>query len=270
MSYNVSSTYTAANDLFNAPAQKAGVVTAAPIPGLGGRTAPSDAYVYAPDTATAQVYNREALSANSDVEYVAAVAGIYSVTIGGTVASAGTITITVGGASTTMNAASTTAAATAVAAAINAASTGAAAKYAATSSGAVVTMTEKTGNEGTGAPTATTSTTDVTVAVATTKAGVAGSVASTTLYSYGTASQRRWPTAVTDNISSILEAYATPQVPVYRAWQTFKLAIDGGTPYEFSVASFAEAEFYREAGTALGKFGISVTVAEATPAAGTP
>lgn len=270
MSYNVSITYTAANDLFNAPAQKAGVVTAAPIPGLGGRTAPSDAYIYAPDTATAQVYNREALSANSDVEYVAAVAGIYSVTIGGTVASAGTITITVGGASTTMNAVSTTAAATAVAAAINAASTGAAAKYAATSSGAVVTMTEKTGNEGTGAPTATTSTTDVTVAVATTKAGVAGSVASTTLYSYGTASQRRWPTAVTDNISSILEAYATPQVPVYRAWQTFKLAIDGGTPYEFSVASFAEAEFYREAGTALCKFGISVTVAEATPAAGTP
>ena len=144
MSYNVLITYTAANDLFNAPAQKAGVVTAAPIPGLGGRTAPSDAYIYAPDTATAQVY------------------------------------------------------------------------------------------------------------------------------SYGTASQRRWPTTVTDNISSILEAYATPQVPVYRAWQTFKLAIDGGTPYEFSVASFAEAEFYREAGTALGKFGISVTVAEATPAVDTP
>lgn len=271
MSYNVSITYTAANDLFNAPAQKAGVVTAAPIPGLGGRTAPSDAYIYAPDTATAQVYNREALSANSDVEYVVAVAGIYSVTIGGTVASGDTITV--GGAITTLDAtsaATTTAAATAVAAVINAASTGAAAKYAATSSGAVVTMTEKTGNEGTGAPTATTSTTDITVAVATTKAGVAGSVASTTLYSYGTASQRRWPTAVTDNISSILEAYATPQVPVYRAWQTFKLAIDGGTPYEFSVASFAEAEFYREAGTALGKFGISVTVAEATPAAGTP
>ena len=153
MSYNVSITYTAANDLFNAPAQKAGVVTAAPIPGLGGRTAPSDAYVYAPDTATAQVYNREALSANSDVEYVAAVAGIYSVTIGGTVASAGTITITVGGAITTLDAtsaATTTTAATAVAAVINAASTGAAAKYAATSSGAVVTMTEKTGNEGTG------------------------------------------------------------------------------------------------------------------------
>jgi hypothetical protein len=171
MSYNVSITYTAANDLFNAPAQKAGVVTAAPIPGLGGRTAPSDAYIYAPDTATAQVFNRENLA---DID----------------------------------------------------------------ATGAIV--------EGTSA------------------------APGTSAQTYLTSGQRRWPKAVTDSIRSILKAYATPQVPVYRAWQTFKLAIDGGTPHEFSVASFAEAEFYREAGKALGKFGISVTVAEATPAVGTP
>jgi hypothetical protein len=260
MAINVVISYTPANDIFNAPAQEMGVISAAPIRPLRGIGAASDAYIYAPAGSTAPVYNREALSTDSDVEYVAAVAGIYTVTIGGTVASGDTITV--GGAVTTLDAtsgATTTAAATAVAAVINAASTGAAAKYAATSSGAVVTMTEKTGDEGTGAPTATTSTTDITVAVATTKAGVAGSVASTTLYSYGTASQRRWPTTVTDNIKSIIEAYKTPQVPVYRAWQSFKLAIDGSTPYTFEAASAAEADFYVNAGKALVNYGITVT-----------
>ena len=72
-----------------------------------------------------------------------------------------------------------------------------------------------------------------------------------------TSAQLRWPTSVTNAITAILEAYKTPQVPVYRAWQTIKLAIEGGST-EFSVATFAESEFYVEAGKALAKFGITV------------
>ena len=73
-----------------------------------------------------------------------------------------------------------------------------------------------------------------------------------------TSAQLRWPKSVTNAITSILEAYKTPQVPVYRAWQTIKLAIEGGSN-TFSVASFAESEFYVEAGKALNKFGITIT-----------
>ena len=65
-----------------------------------------------------------------------------------------------------------------------------------------------------------------------------------------TSSQLRWPKSVTNSIINILEAYRTPQIPVYRAWQTFKLATD----------SSAEAYFYGEAGKALENYGFKVTV----------
>lgn len=76
---------------------------------------------------------------------------------------------------------------------------------------------------------------------------------------YLTSSQKRWPKAVTDAIYKIIEAYATPQVPVYRAWQTFKLAIAGGS-ISFETANYAEADFYKDAGKALTLYGIAVTV----------
>lgn len=75
-------------------------------------------------------------------------------------------------------------------------------------------------------------------------------------------SQKRWPKSTAKGLFQILEAYATPQVPAYRAWQTFKLAITSGS-YEFAAETFAEAEFYREAGTALKNYGITVAVASA-------
>lgn len=77
-----------------------------------------------------------------------------------------------------------------------------------------------------------------------------------------TGSQKRWPKSTANGLFGILEAYATPQTPVYRAWQTFKLAITSGS-YEFEAATFAEAEFYREAGLALANYGITVAVAAA-------
>lgn len=72
-----------------------------------------------------------------------------------------------------------------------------------------------------------------------------------------TSAQRRWPKSETNSMFSIITAYATPQVPVYRAWQTFKLAINSGS-YEFTVDTFAESEFYKEAGLALKNYGIEV------------
>ena len=84
----------------------------------------------------------------------------------------------------------------------------------------------------------------------------------TTSDSYLTSSQLRWPKSVTNSIINILEAYRTPQIPVYRAWQTFKFAIEGGQPFEFAVETAAEAQFYVEAGKALAKYGFKV---EATP-----
>lgn len=83
---------------------------------------------------------------------------------------------------------------------------------------------------------------------------------------YNTSGQRRWPRG-TNSIIAILEAYATPQVPVYRAWQTFKLAIEGGST-TFTVDTFAESEFYREAGKALNNYGITVTVEAITDESG--
>lgn len=74
-----------------------------------------------------------------------------------------------------------------------------------------------------------------------------------------TSAQKRWPKSVTNSIINILEAYRTPQIPVYRAWQTFKLAIAGGT-MQFATDSSAEAYFYGEAGKALENYGFKVTV----------
>ena len=79
--------------------------------------------------------------------------------------------------------------------------------------------------------------------------------------SYLTSSQLRWPKSVTNSIINILEAYRTPQIPVFRAWQTFKLAIAGGS-MQFVTDSAAEAQFYVEAGKALANYGFAVT---ATP-----
>jgi len=75
-----------------------------------------------------------------------------------------------------------------------------------------------------------------------------------------TSSQLRWPKSITNSIINILEAYRTPQVPVYRAWQTIKLAIAGGTT-TFAVDTFEAAQFYVDAGKALAKYGITITAA---------
>lgn len=110
-----------------------------------------------------------------------AVTGVYTVTIGGTVASGDKITVA--GVETTLDStsdASATAAATAVAAAFSSNTT-----YTATSSAGVVTLTEKSGKEGSGTPTASIVSTSGTVTVATTTAGVA---ASDTIYDVLTSS----------------------------------------------------------------------------------
>lgn len=107
------------------------------------------------------------------VDATTAVAGVYKVTIGGTVASGDVITVA--GVETTLDGtsgASVTAAATAVKNAFSGNAT-----YTATSSAGVVTLTEKSGKEGSGTPTATITTTAGTVAVTTTTAGVATAVA---------------------------------------------------------------------------------------------
>lgn len=87
-----------------------------------------------------------------------------------------------------------------------------------------------------------------------------------TTLGYNTSGQRRWPKG-SNSIIAILEAYATPQVPVYRAWQTFKLAIEGGSTV-FTVETFAESEFYREAGKALNNYGITVVTEPVTEGEG--
>ena len=78
-----------------------------------------------------------------------------------------------------------------------------------------------------------------------------------------TSSQLRWPKSVTNSMINILEAYRTPQIPVYRAWQSFKMAIEGGT-YKFDVDTFAQSQFYAETGKALTDFGFTVASAEKT------
>ena len=76
--------------------------------------------------------------------------------------------------------------------------------------------------------------------------------------SFLTSSQLRWPKSVTNSIINILEAYRTPQVPVFRAWQTFKFAITGGQPFTFAVETAEAASFYVEAGKALANYGFEV------------
>lgn len=96
-----------------------------------------------------------------------AVAGVYTVTLDGTWADDDTITIA--GTTTTLDsssAASVTAAAAAVATAMAADTT-----YTVTSAAGVVTLTEKSGKEGTGVPAVSKSSTSGTTAVATTTAG---------------------------------------------------------------------------------------------------
>lgn len=95
-----------------------------------------------------------------------------------------------------------------------------------------------------------------------TAAGVAANnEAPDTYATYLTGSQKRWPKQVTDNILSIIEAYATPHIPVYRAWQTIKLAVEGGSKTIIADTT-AQAEFYREACKALTQYGISVDIQE--------
>lgn len=99
------------------------------------------------------------------------VTGVYTVTIGGTVASGDKITVD--GTEVTLNSstgASVTAAAAAVVTAL-----GSNANYTAESEAGVITLTEKTGKEGTGQPTASIVSTAGTVTVATVTAGVAAS-----------------------------------------------------------------------------------------------
>ena len=103
------------------------------------------------------------------VDAVTAVKGVYTVTFGGTVASGDVVKVA--GVTVTLDAtsgASTTACATAVKNAFSGNDT-----YTASSSSGVVTLTEKTGKEGSGVPVATIESTAGTVEVDTTTAGVA-------------------------------------------------------------------------------------------------
>ena len=103
------------------------------------------------------------------MDAVTAVKGVYTVEFGGTVASADVVKVA--GVTVTLDAtsgASTTACATAVKNAFSGNDT-----YSATSSGAVVTLTEKTGKEGSGVPVATITSTAGTVEVDITTEGVA-------------------------------------------------------------------------------------------------
>lgn len=103
------------------------------------------------------------------VDAVTAVQGVYTVTFGGTVANGDKVSVA--GVDVTLDAtsgASTTACATAVKNAFSGNST-----YTATSSSGVVTLTEKSGHEGSGVPVATIESTAGTVDVDTTTAGVA-------------------------------------------------------------------------------------------------
>lgn len=163
MSFSVEIVYNPSQDIFNAKKGTNSVVTAAPIPGLGGRTAPSDSYIYGSEGATKP-------------EFV----------------------------------------------------------------GDVFLYDKDDNTQESPIP--------------------AGTVKNTASGAYASGSQKRWSRSVTADINSIIEAYATPQIPTYRAWQHFKLAIDGSDSYIFNVETFAEAEFYRSIGTALTKYGITVAV----------
>lgn len=164
MSYNVTITYTAADDIYNMDKQTPNIKSVAPIPGLssnstpGGWTGPSKEYLYAADDATAPEYNRENLYTNSS-----------------------------------------------------------------------------------------------------------GAVTANANLSLLTSSQKRWPKSVAMSLMNILEAYLIPQIPIYRAWQTFKMTADiDGTSNTFSVDTLAEASFYKDAGDALADYGFAVSYEEAT------
>lgn len=157
MSYNVTITYTAADDIYNMDKQVTNIKTVAPIPGLTSNTTPggwdgaSKPYIYAADDATAPEYNKENLYTNT---------------------------------SNTLSAAN---------------------------------------------------------------------------LSLLTSSQKRWPKSTAMSLLNILEAYLIPQIPIYRAWQTFKMTADlDGVTNTFEVETAAEASFYVNAGAALKDYGFTV------------
>lgn len=164
MSYNVTITYTAANDIYNMDKQTPNIKSVAPIPGLSSSTmpgtweGPSKQYLYASDDATAPEYLKEKLFTNAN-----------------------------------------------------------------------------------------------------------GEVTTIANLSLLTSSQKRWPKAAANSLAGILEAYLIPQIPMYRAWQTFKMTAEqDGVTNTFSVDTLAEASFYKDAGTALADYGFTVTYEEAS------
>ena len=75
-----------------------------------------------------------------------------------------------------------------------------------------------------------------------------------------TSSQKRWPESTAMDLMNILQAYLIPQIPIYRAWQTFKMTADlDGASNSFDVTTAAEASFYVQAGAALKDYGFEVT-----------
>lgn len=79
-----------------------------------------------------------------------------------------------------------------------------------------------------------------------------------------TSSQKRWPESTAMDLMNILQAYLIPQIPIYRAWQTFKMTADlDGASNSFDVDTAAEASFYVQAGAALKDYGFEVTSAAA-------
>lgn len=75
-----------------------------------------------------------------------------------------------------------------------------------------------------------------------------------------TSSQKRWPESTAMDLLNILQAYLIPQIPIYRAWQTFKMTADlDGATNTFDVETAAEASFYVQAGAALKDYGFTVT-----------
>lgn len=92
-----------------------------------------------------------------------------------------------------------------------------------------------------------------------------GSITGIANLSLLTSSQKRWPKSVAMDLMNILQAYLIPQVPIYRAWQTFKMTSDlDGVSNTFTVDTLAEASFYKNAGDALAKYGFEVTYEEAS------
>lgn len=161
MSYTVTITYTAANDIYNIDKQTPNIKTVAPIPGLSSSTmpgkwqGPSKEYLYAADGATAPAYLKENLFTQSS-----------------------------------------------------------------------------------------------------------GSLTGNANLSLLTSSQKRWPESTAMDLMNILQAYLIPQIPIYRAWQTFKMTADlDGATNSFSVDTAAEASFYVQAGAALKNYGFAVTSA---------